>query len=163
MTHPASPVLAELVGHGLHRLVRYGDGPIGLLLHEPDAGLGADRRLTSLHVVAGAWRLVAGEEVLDGSYHEAGPDDLTYADRLTDLRVASVSVASTADAVISFGGLDLVVWSAAAQEPILLWYRPGRESVVVGAGDVWSHTVLPADDPLAEVGQLAIETADLPG
>jgi hypothetical protein len=148
--------MAEAVGLPLHRLVRYEDGPVGLVLIDSDAGY------SYLLVVSAGWRLVDGDDLLDGSYHEADPDDLTYAQRLTGRQIEEIVVETTGDAVISLGTLQLTVWQAAAREPSLLWYRPGRESVVVGTGGSWSHAVLSPDDPLDEVARLAVEAADLP-
>ena len=163
MSHPASTVLAEVVGRPLHRLVRYEDGPVGLLLVDGlDDGNGAAAGYSYLLVVAAGWRLLDGDELLDGSYHEADPDELGYAPRLTGRQIEEITVEATGDAVISLGTLQLIVWQAAAREPGLLWYRPGRESVLVGAGGSWSHAVLPPDDPLDEVARLAVEAADLP-
>jgi hypothetical protein len=158
VTHPAVAVLGGLVGRSLYRLVRYEDGPIGLLLTEPGDHTGAGG-LSYLHVIAGAWRLVDGAEVLDGSYHQADPRRLGYAQRLEDRTIDGVSIESTADTDVALGSLHLIVWSGAAQEPILMWYRPDVEALIVSAGDVWSHAPLDDDDPLRHVAEVAIGSA----
>ncbi len=96
MTHPASGVFRDLVGWSLHRVVRYDEGPIGLLVTDPDAdgATGAGGGYSYLHVIAGAWRLVDDDMVLDGSYHEADPERLGYAERLGGRIVDGVTIES---------------------------------------------------------------------
>lgn len=157
--HPATAVVYELVGRSLLRLVRYEDGPVGLLLAD---ATGATTDYSYLRVIAASWRLLDGNVLLDGSYHETDPEHVGYADQLRDLTIDAIAIESNADTVVALGDLRLVVWSAAAHEPTMMWFRPGAETVIVGPGDTWTRAALGEEDVLHEVGTLAIETVTSP-
>jgi hypothetical protein len=157
VSHPADAALAGLIGRRLHRLVRYEDGPLGLVL--VNEGVGDQPGFTYFQAIAAGWRLWAGDELIDGSYHETEANRITYADRLQGQTIDSITVAPTADAWLTAGDLRLQVWSAAGAEPAMMWFRPGRETVIIGPGERWSHSVLDPEDPLHEVATTAINLA----